>query len=258
MARARNVKPSFFTSEQVAACSPLARLIFIGLWTICDRAGKLRDRPRKIKAELLPYEAEPDADVWLAELAKAGLVLRYEVDGERYLKVLEFVKHQNPHPKEPPSEIPEPRPAVVEPRKVTASHGEDAAGSAVSPFPFPPSPTPQPATAAVNGHGTAAIDEEEPSGDVPRADFRLVGLRTVLGERLGFDRMLGIGKQANAVVASFTRWVETVGEDALVQQCLELAAEHRERPSNLAWWQGWLDTVPTDRLRMLAAEKRGA
>lgn len=32
MARARTLKPSFFDSEQVAACSLLARLTFVGLW----------------------------------------------------------------------------------------------------------------------------------------------------------------------------------------------------------------------------------
>jgi hypothetical protein len=106
--RSRTIKPGFFTSEQLASCSPLARILFAGLWCAADREGKLRDRPRKIKAELLPYEAEADADGWLAELAEAGLILRYQVIGERFIKVLEFGRHQNPHPKEQASEIPEP------------------------------------------------------------------------------------------------------------------------------------------------------
>ena len=54
MARIRTVKPEFWASEQVMECSPIARLLFIGLWNFCDDAGNhplsektLRDYVRK-------------------------------------------------------------------------------------------------------------------------------------------------------------------------------------------------------------------
>lgn len=56
MARSRNIKPAFFFNEQLAEVAPLGRLLFIGLWTIADREGRLEDRPRKIKAEVLAYD----------------------------------------------------------------------------------------------------------------------------------------------------------------------------------------------------------
>ena len=37
MARARNIKPGFFTNDVLADCDPLARLLFAGLWTVADR-----------------------------------------------------------------------------------------------------------------------------------------------------------------------------------------------------------------------------
>jgi len=37
--RIRSIKPEFWKSETVAALSPLARLLFIGLWNYADREG---------------------------------------------------------------------------------------------------------------------------------------------------------------------------------------------------------------------------
>jgi hypothetical protein len=119
MARSRWLKASFFTSEQVAGCSPMARLTFAGLWCLADRAGKLRDRPRQIRAELFPYQTEPDADQWLEELSRAGLIVRYAVAGERYILIPKFEDHQHVHPREAPSILPDPE---GEPGKGTARH----------------------------------------------------------------------------------------------------------------------------------------
>lgn len=105
MARTRNLKPSFFTNEALADLSPLARLLFQGLWTQADREGRLEDRPKKLKAQILPYD-NCDGEELLAQLSTSGFVQRYEVNGQRYLSIPTFRKHQNPHPKEPASVIP--------------------------------------------------------------------------------------------------------------------------------------------------------
>lgn len=107
MARARNIKPGFFQNDLLAEIDPLGRLLFAGLWTIADRAGRLEDRPKRIKAAVLPYD-NCDLDNLLNELAKRGFILRYEVGGEQFIEVQNFVKHQNPHCKEPESTIPAP------------------------------------------------------------------------------------------------------------------------------------------------------
>ena len=107
MARSRNIKPGFFTNDKLADIEPLGRIMFIGLWTIADREGRLEDRPRRIKAEVLPYD-DADTESLLNQLVKQGFIIRYEVDGERYIQVLQFNKHQNPHMKESASTIPAP------------------------------------------------------------------------------------------------------------------------------------------------------
>lgn len=107
MARARNIKPSFFTNDKLAECEPLARLLFAGLWTIADRAGRLEDRPKKIRAEILPYD-DFDCNNLLNQLVKYGFILRYLVGENQYIQILNFEKHQHPHMKESASTIPAP------------------------------------------------------------------------------------------------------------------------------------------------------
>ena len=107
MARARNIKPGFFTNDILADCDPLARLLFIGLWCMADREGRLEDRPKKIKAEVLPYDTA-NIDKLLSQLIERGFLIRYSVDGAQYLQINKFTKHQNPHMKEAESTIPAP------------------------------------------------------------------------------------------------------------------------------------------------------
>lgn len=107
MARSRNIKPGFFKNETLAECAPLARLLFAGLWCIADRAGRLEDRPKRIRAEVLPYD-DGSVDDMLNDLHRAGFIQRFQVGNERYIQVLNFNKHQSPHFKEAESTIPEP------------------------------------------------------------------------------------------------------------------------------------------------------
>ncbi len=107
MPRARGIKPSFFLNEVLAECDIYSRMLFIGLWCLADREGRLEDRPKRIGAFVYPYE-DIDADKALHELEEAGFIERYEVDGNYYIQVLNFSKHQNPHIKEAQSTIPAP------------------------------------------------------------------------------------------------------------------------------------------------------
>lgn len=105
--RARTLKPGFFKNEQLAELPMAARLLFAGLWCLADREGRLEDRPRRIKAELFPYD-DLDVEPLLQALADHGFIIRYAVDGARYIQVTNFTKHQSPHPREAASEIPPP------------------------------------------------------------------------------------------------------------------------------------------------------
>lgn len=107
MARSRNIKPGFFKNEVLAELPFETRLLFIGLWTLADREGRLEDRPKRIKAELFAFDSF-DVDPMLNRLQSDGFLVRYEAGGSRYLQIENFVKHQDPHYKEKASEIPAP------------------------------------------------------------------------------------------------------------------------------------------------------
>jgi DnaD/phage-associated family protein len=103
--RSRNIKPGFFSDEELLECPPLTRLLFAGLWCLSDRRGRTNDNPKRIKIELLPCD-NCDIDEMLQELHDRRLIVRYEINGRRYIQVRNFEKHQSPHYKEAESTIP--------------------------------------------------------------------------------------------------------------------------------------------------------
>ena len=107
MARARNIKPGFFTNDELVEHPFEVRLLFIGLWTIADREGRLMDRPKKIRMEIFPAD-NVDCDSALEKLANSGFIKRFAVNGERFIQILNWNKHQNPHVKEQASTLPTP------------------------------------------------------------------------------------------------------------------------------------------------------
>lgn len=180
MARTRSIKPGFFDNDVLGDLPPLTRLLFIGLWCIADREGRLEDRPRKIKKAILGYDdVDSDGvDKMLQSLQDTGFIIRYEAEGSRYIQVINFVKHQNPHMKEKPSEIPPPTyfdPGMPEgsgqkseghetsTRPAPDKHGasiEEAAPITITPSPITGTPSPS----------TAAEPEEEDEDDEEKSD----------------------------------------------------------------------------------------
>ena len=143
MARSRNIKPGFFANDLLAEINPLGRLLFLGLWTMADREGRLEDRPKRIKAELLPYD-DCDINALLTVLHASGFIVRYEVAGERFIQIAKFTKHQNPHMREPASTIPAPcehsASTVQEPEKPESAQEQNHGGTEPARL-FPLSPS---------------------------------------------------------------------------------------------------------------------
>lgn len=162
MARSRNIKPGLFKNEDLAECSIWARYLFPGLWCIADRAGRLEDRPKRIKGELLAFDSV-DVEPLLDELAAYGFIARYEVDGQRIIQIITFGKHQNPHFREQPSELaampgwkdPEPiteKPEALGRSKPSKARGKPEALPALQPTEAPSKPEASP------GHSTHESD----------------------------------------------------------------------------------------------------
>lgn len=110
MARIRSVHPSICSSEDMVDVPAEVERTFVRLWTHCDDYGRAKDNPRLIKAALYPLLDDMTAavvDEHLDELAKRELIVRYEVDGVRYLSIPSWSKWQHPQKKRD-SDIPEP------------------------------------------------------------------------------------------------------------------------------------------------------
>jgi len=111
MARIRTVKPDLFKHEalfdaEAESGLPL-RLAFIGLFTVCDKAGRFAWRPRALKTDVLPYDAVDFSRV-LDALLTRGFVIKYRVGNDEYGAIPSWSKHQFINNRESNSEIPEP------------------------------------------------------------------------------------------------------------------------------------------------------
>lgn len=108
MARIRTIKPEFFKNEQLAELPAMSRLLFIGLWTLADRAGRLEDRPKRIKADVFPYD-NMDVEKALNDLQSKGFIIRYKGNANitdrilppeqpttelNCIEIINFLKHQ--------------------------------------------------------------------------------------------------------------------------------------------------------------------
>lgn len=96
MARIRSIKPEFWVSEQVADCSVTARLLFIGLWNFADDGGVIPYKPKAIKAQVFPADDITSETIrrLVDELLATALLASFEADGQTYLFVTGWKKHQ--------------------------------------------------------------------------------------------------------------------------------------------------------------------
>jgi len=76
-----------------------------------------------LKIQLFPCD-DIDVEYSLDVLATRGLIVRYTVDGHRFIAIPTFEKHQNPHHREPESIIPGPDAVGA---KTVQAHGKPGA-----------------------------------------------------------------------------------------------------------------------------------
>jgi|SRR5262245_6735370 len=140
MARIRQIKPEFYLDDELALCSRDARFLFIGLWILADRAGRLEERHPRIKAQIFPYDVDigsADIDNFLEQLQAYGFIIRYQAAGKHLIQIRTFERHQHCHVKEPDSQLPPPQSPVQEPGKTGASTvpapGEYGASTGLAP-----------------------------------------------------------------------------------------------------------------------------
>lgn len=75
MPKIRGVKPDFWTDKNIVILSPLARLLYIGMWNYAADCGHLEDEPIELKMRILPAD-NCDVGELLNELEKGGRITR--------------------------------------------------------------------------------------------------------------------------------------------------------------------------------------
>lgn len=116
MARIRNIKPGFFKDSDLydaeKACGLPLRVAYAGLWTVADRAGRFKWKPREIKTDILPYD-EVDMGAVMDALVRYGFIFKYKAAGHDYGYVPNFEKHQFINKNELASQLPDPAQNII-------------------------------------------------------------------------------------------------------------------------------------------------
>jgi hypothetical protein len=144
VARIRTIKPEFPQSQSIGRLTREARYCFIMLWTQADDAGRLRGHSRMLASLLFPYDDDAGGliDGWLSELERHGRIRRYQVDGNDYIEITNWLEHQKID-KPSPSKLPafsEASRTVAKPREPSSGdrdqgrdQGAEGKGGEVSP-----------------------------------------------------------------------------------------------------------------------------
>ena len=96
--RIRTIKPSILEDEKTATLSHFEFRIFVSLIVLADDHGNLQGRAQYVRTQALG-ESTTEADLEavrsaLARLDEIGLTLNYRVNGQRYISVCGWKKHQ--------------------------------------------------------------------------------------------------------------------------------------------------------------------
>lgn len=96
MARRRMIDPNFWQSEDVAKLNIRQRLLFVGLFSNADDEGKLRGNPAFVRSLIFPYEDISISDIEddLNIIEKVASLSQYEVEGNKYIKLINWTKFQ--------------------------------------------------------------------------------------------------------------------------------------------------------------------
>lgn len=93
MARKRMIDPSIWQSEDFGKLSILAKVVFIGLFSLADDEGRGRANPMYLKSTLFPYNEKmrsTDVEVALSEISRNMSILFYSYNESNYYSLLSW------------------------------------------------------------------------------------------------------------------------------------------------------------------------
>jgi hypothetical protein len=77
MPKMRGFKAEIWTDEKFVELPPLARLLFMGMWSYACDNGHLDDKPKQIKMRVLPTD-DVDPAVLIEQMIELGMVERHD------------------------------------------------------------------------------------------------------------------------------------------------------------------------------------
>ena len=103
------IDPEFWSDEKIGNISPESRLLFIGMWNFADDEGIIKSRPEYLRSIIFPYDdiKVSKMETLLQELVSQHLVYPYEIGGQHFILIVNFLKHQVIN-KPVPSKYPKP------------------------------------------------------------------------------------------------------------------------------------------------------
>ena len=192
MSRIRTIKPDFFTSEDICALSPWARLLYIATWLEADREGRLRFRPGSWRLRYFPSDPV-DMDAVTAELVERGLLRPY---GDGLAVIPAFTTHQVINGREAPSTLAEPPDQIID-AWGTRAHGNSLCTRSTE------------RTAAKSSKSSKALEADDPL----------------------FDRFWSIYPRRVARQAAIKAWRQINPDQALTETICEAVARQSRRES---------------------------
>ena len=219
-------------NEDLADLEPLTRLLFIYLWMLADREGRLEDRPKRIGAQALPYDRTADVDAMLNSLKNAGFIDRYEVGGVACIQVINFAKHQTPHIREQASSLPN---NTQDTTKVVPCHDQ---GSALSSPRSPDSLIPD--SLIPDSLIPDSLIPDSGDVDTPRKRGhanQIDGIsETLLQDFLEVRKAKRAGKLTPTAIAGIKREAEKAG--LTLEQAITACCEYGWQGFNAGWYAG--------------------
>ena len=110
MAERRMISKVISISEKVNSLSLFGRLLYTWMIPHADDFGRLPGSPAKVRALVVPMadETVKDVEEALSDMHKRGLIIWYEVNGEKFIQITNFEKHQQGLHKRTKSKFPDP------------------------------------------------------------------------------------------------------------------------------------------------------
>lgn len=232
MPRIRSIKPEFWQDTRMARLAALERLVFICLWSMADDEGRLEGDAETVRRFGSFREDSREVASALATLANLSRIVVYEVDGNPYIAIAHFNRHQKID-KPSASKLPDPS-------KGCALFGEDSRA-----FSEPSRKVAQDQGSGIRDHGSG----------------KKVGGKPPTTPRLGVAELVGLGVDAQHA-ADWLRnrkekrlpFTQTVLDDLKAQaQLAGLSVADAVKRAAAEGWGGFKAKWLTDSARTAAA-----